>query len=162
MMRKKTWVLCAACSIVLLVGLWGCATIMHGTSQKIGISSTPTGAKVSIDNKDLGVTPLFADLKRGEDHIVKIEMEGYQKSELTITKSVSGWVWGNIVFGGLIGLAVDAMSGGLYNLSPEQLNTELKKQGVSAIEKDGGVYLLTVLSADPAWKKIGNLSPGSP
>jgi hypothetical protein len=157
--RGKLWVVLTLAGII---GIWGCATIMHGTSQKIGISSMPTGAKVSIDNKDLGITPLFADLKRGEDHIVKIDLEGYQRSELTITKSVSGWVWGNIVLGGLIGLAVDAMTGGLYDLSPEQLNAELKKQGASAIEKEGGIYILTVLSADSSWKKVGSLIAETP
>ena len=138
--------------------LWGCATIMHGTSQSIGISSSPSGAKVTIDNVENGSTPVFADLKRKKDHIVRIEMEGYQKAELTITNSVSGWVWGNIVFGGLIGLAVDAITGGLYNLSPEQLNAELHKQGTSAIEKNGTIYIVTVLQPNPEWKKIGTLS----
>jgi len=139
--------------------LWGCATIMHGTSQKVGISSSPTGAKVWVDNKEMGFTPLFADLKRGDDHIVRVELAGYQKAELTITKSVSGWVWGNIVFGGLVGLAVDAITGGLYNLSPEQLNAELKKEGSAVIIKDGQIYVLTVLRPDPNWQKIGDLVP---
>jgi hypothetical protein len=143
--------------VAISVLLWGCATIMHGTSQKIGISSSPTGAKVSVDNTAYGTTPLFADLKRGDDHIVSIELEGYQKTQLTITKSASGWVWGNIVIGGLIGLAVDAISGGLYDLSPEQLNAELKKQNIGATIKEDGVYLLTVLRPDPSWKKISNL-----
>ena len=139
--------------------LWGCATIMHGTSQKVGISSSPTGAEVWVDNKEMGFTPLFADLKRGDDHIVRVELAGYQKAELTITKGVSGWVWGNIVFGGLVGLAVDAITGGLYNLSPEQLNAELKKEGSAVIIKDGQIYVLTVLRPDPNWQKIGDLVP---
>lgn len=145
-------------SIVVLV-LWGCATIMHGTTQSVGISSSPTGAAVSVDNLNLGITPLFAKLKRGDDHIVTIEMTGYQKAQLTITKSVSGWVWGNIIFGGLIGLAVDAITGGLYNLSPEQLNAELKKEGSSAILSNDGLYIVTVLRPDPNWHQIGTLAP---
>jgi len=137
--------------------LWGCATIMHGTSQKIGISSSPTGAKVSVDNIAYGNTPLFADLKRGDDHIVTIELEGFQKVQLTVTKSASGWVWGNIIFGGIIGLAVDAITGGLYDLSPEQLNAELKKQSIGATIKKDGIYLVTVLHPEPSWKKISVL-----
>lgn len=115
----------------MVLGTVGCATIMHGTTQKVGISSSPTGATVTVGNKLFGRTPLFADLERGEEHIVTIEMVGYEKSQLTLTKSVSGWVWGNIVFGGLIGLGVDAISGGLYTLSPEQLSAELKKSGAN-------------------------------
>jgi hypothetical protein len=29
--------------------LVACATIMHGTSQQIGVSSSPTGAQVTVD-----------------------------------------------------------------------------------------------------------------
>jgi len=137
----------------------GCASIMHGSSQKVGISSSPTGATVSVDNKPLGNTPVFADLKRGEEHVVTIEMPGYDKAQLTITKSVSGWVWGNIVFGGFIGLAVDAITGGLYNLSPEQLNAELRKGGANVSSRKDEVSIVAVLKADPTWQKIGSLSP---
>lgn len=148
----KLMVACVAAATV------GCASIMHGTTQKIGISSSPTGAAVSINNKALGSTPLFADLKRSEEHIVTIELPGYEKTQLTLTKSVSGWVWGNIVFGGLIGLAVDAISGGLYNLSPEQLNAELKKNGANVSSGKDGIIIVAVLHPDSTWKKIGNLA----
>ena len=143
---------------IIAVATVGCASIMHGTTQKIGISSAPTGAKVTVNNMPLGNTPVFADLKRGQEHIVTIEMEGYEKSQLTLTKSVSGWVWGNIVFGGLIGLAVDAISGGFYKLSPEQLNAELRKNGANVSSTKDGIIVVAVLQPDPAWKKIGNLA----
>jgi hypothetical protein len=145
---------------VVAIAIVGCATIIHGTTQKVGISSTPTRATVTVDNKLLGNTPLFADLKRGEEHIVTIEMQGYEKAQLTLTKSVSGWVWGNIAFGGLIGLAVDAISGGLYNLSPEQLNAELRKSGVAYSPSADGVFVIAVLIADPTWQKVANLHVG--
>lgn len=134
-----------------------CGTIMHGSSQNIGITSAPTGANVTIDNQKFGVTPLVADLSRKSDHIISFELEGYQKADLTITKSVSGWVWGNIIFGGLIGLVVDAISGGLYKLSPEQLNAELKKEGVSSTIKNEDLIIMTVLRPDPKWNKVGQL-----
>lgn len=143
---------------VAAIATVGCASIMHGTTQKVGISSSPTGATVTIDNKSYGSTPLFADLNRGEVHIVTIEMAGYAKSQLTLTKSLSGWVWGNILFGGLIGLGVDAISGGLYNLSPEQLNAELGKNGANVSSTKNGIIVVVVLQPDPAWQKIGDLA----
>jgi len=141
----------------LLVILAGCASIMHGTTQKVGISSQPTGANVMVDNMPLGITPVFADLKRGSEHLVTIEMPGYQKAQLTITKKVSGWVWGNIVFGGLIGLAVDAIGGGLYELTPDQLNSQLLRAEASNVKTADGIFVVSVLQADPAWNKIGSL-----
>lgn len=140
--------------------LCGCATIIHGSKQKIGISSSPTGAKVSIDSTDFGVTPMFAKLSRRKEHIVRIEMKGYQIAEFTITKSTSPWILGNILIGGLIGLAVDAASGGIYELSPDQLNAELKKNDMGSVEtNEGTLRLLTVLKPDPAWHRIGQLEP---
>ncbi|TAJ81190.1 MAG: PEGA domain-containing protein [Gallionellaceae bacterium] len=149
-------------AVLIAVSTVGCATIMHGgRTQRIGISSIPTGATVSVDgNKSLGNTPLFADLKRGEEHIVTIEMPGYEKSQLTLIKSMSGWVWGNIIFGGLIGLAIDVVSGSMYNLSPEQLNAELKKSSTTVSHNESnGIIVVAVLRPDPAWQKIGSLAP---
>ncbi len=114
---------------------------MQGTTQKIGISSNPSGARVTINGNQLGSTPLFTDLKRGDNHIVKIELDGYQPYEMTITKKISGWVWGNIVFGGLIGLAVDAISGGIYKLTPEQVMAELRRQNAEKYYKNDRLYI---------------------
>lgn len=154
---KKSFTKAVGVACLCACALWGCATIMNGTSQKIGISSTPSGAKVTVNNQALGVTPLFADLKRSDHHVVTIEMEGYQKAELTITRSVSGWVWGNVLFGGLIGLAVDAISGGLYKLSPDQLNATLAKEGLAHFQGKDRLYLVTVLCPEPNWQRIGSL-----
>ena len=84
--------------------LSACCSIIHGTHQDVGISSVPTGAAVKIDNIASGNTPVIAKLTRKDNHIVRVELPGYQPQDLTLTHSVSGWVWGNIVFGGLIGL----------------------------------------------------------
>ena len=56
---------------------------------------------------------------------MKIELPGYQPAESTITRGTSRWVLGNLLFGGLIGVVVDATSGGLYALTPEQISATL-------------------------------------
>jgi hypothetical protein len=58
--------------------------------------------------------------------MLKAELPGYAPYEMAFTKSVSGWVWGKVLFGGLIGLGVDAISGGLYYLTPEQVMGEMR------------------------------------
>ena len=141
--------------LVLLVS--GCATIMQGTTQQIGIQSTPTGATVKIDQKEYGNTPVVADLSRKENHIVNISLEGYEPFEGTITRSTSGWVWGNILFGGLIGLAVDAISGGLYKLNPEQIQAELQQNNTGLEIDENGIIIMVTLKPSPEWEKIGNL-----
>jgi uncharacterized protein YceK len=143
--------------VIPLIVIAGCATIMHGTKQQIGFSSTPSGATVMVDNSEKGVTPVIVKLSRKSNHIVKMVVPGYKPYEATITRGTSGWVWGNIVFGGLIGLVVDAISGGIYKLKPEQVEAILAKEGAS-ITKDGDViYVTVVLTPDPSWEKIGAL-----
>ena len=142
---------------VMLTPLVGCATIMHGNSQDIGLSSNPTAAKVIIDGKPLGNAPIVTKLSRKDNHIVRMELDGYAPYEATMTRGVSGWVWGNVVFGGLVGLAVDAISGGLYKLSPEQVMGQMAKQNASVQSTKDGLYVTVVMTPDPAWQRIGSL-----
>jgi hypothetical protein len=137
-----------------------CGTIIHGTRQDVGVSSSPTGAQVFVDNTPLGQTPVVAKLTRKDNHVIRITMPGYQTFETNVTRSVSGWVWGNIVFGGLIGLAVDAISGGLYKLRPEQVTGTLATAEVRSGQ--GTIYVAVVLAPDPSWEKVGQLTPISP
>jgi hypothetical protein len=145
--------------LLLPVLVAACATIMQGTSQEIGISSQPSGARVTINNEDRGTTPLVADLKRKNNHNVRIEMPNYQPYEMSITKHTSGWVWGNIVFGGIPGLAIDAITGGLYKLRPEEIEAELARTGMGSIDENGDVlYINVVLEPKPTWERIGTLT----
>lgn len=144
--------------LIVAAGAYACATIMHGSSQEVGIGSSPTGARVTIDNQERGTTPTVVKLSRKDNHTVRIEMAGYEPYEMTVVRKVSGWVWGNIVFGGLIGLAVDAITGGLYKLEPSQVQASLARQGAELDLGDDALYLAVVLRPDPEWQRIGELS----
>jgi uncharacterized protein YceK len=147
-----------ALTALLAVSLAGCGSIMHGTTQGVGLASSPTNAKITIDNVAKGNTPVIAELTRKDTHIIKFELAGFMPYEATITRKVSGWVWGNIVFGGIVGLAVDAISGGLYELSPSEVTANLARQSALAPAKPGTVNVFVVLQPDPSWKKIGQLN----
>ncbi|UZJ39733.1 MULTISPECIES: PEGA domain-containing protein [Prosthecochloris] len=136
----------------------GCGTIMDGTKQEIGFSSSPSNAVVTIDGKMIGRTPLTQSLKRKNTHKVVMALDGYYPYEMTLTKKTNGWVWGNIVFGGLIGLAVDAATGSLYKLTPEQVNADLKSNGTASIsEEENALYVAVTLEPDASWQQIGNI-----
>ena len=159
MRRRCFFLLCTLGVVALAAFVVGCGTIMHGKTQGIAISSTPSGALITVDNQSHGETPTVFKLDRKMTHIVKVELDGYQPFEATITRSVSGWAWGNIVFGGLIGLAVDAISGGLYKLSPEQLQATLSKENVGLLYKEDAIYVTVILQPDPSWERVGTLIP---
>jgi PEGA domain-containing protein len=146
-------------AVVVPAVVAACATIMHGSSQQVGINSQPTGATVVVDSQTVGVTPVAAKLGRNRTHRVTVTMAGYEPYEMVTTRKTSGWVWGNIVFGGLIGLIVDASTGGLYDVKPEQINAQLARAGASGTMRDGTIYVFLVREVDPSWVQIGQLKP---
>lgn len=142
---------------VFLLFTQACGTIIQGTRQQVGISSNPSNASVTINGKYRGNTPLIIDLKRKDSHIVRIQLDGYQPYEATLTRSTSSWVWGNIVFGGLIGLVIDASTGGMYRLTPEQIVAELRASQASTVSNEDDLFIAVVLETDPSWERIGSL-----
>jgi hypothetical protein len=154
---------------VLLLGLVplasaACATVLQGTRDQVGIASQPTGAEVIIDNEFFGKTPVTAELRRKDKHNITIKVDGYEPYEITVTRKTSGFVFGNVVFGpfGLIGLAVDAITGGMYKLKPEQVQAELHPGAPKAAFSDGTLYVILTPKPDPAWEKVGQLQRSLP
>ena len=144
----------------LIVGVAGasCATLMQGTSQELSIGSSPTGARVIVDGAEAGKTPFVASLKRKDKHVIRLEMEGYKPYELALSRATSGWVWGNLVFGGLPGLAIDAITGGLYKLKPEQVQATLENATTAYQDGNDMMVIAVVLHPDPQWQQVGQLT----
>lgn len=143
--------------LLITTSLTSCATIMHGTRQSIGIASNPTNATVYVDQSYMGSTPIIVEMSRKDNHIVRIELAGYQPYEAVFSRQLSGWVFGNVVFGGIIGLAVDAISGGIYRLTPEQVEAELRVNNMACADESEETFFTIVLKPNPAWEKVGNL-----
>src|SRR5258708_7402576 len=86
----------------------GCATIINGDRQSISFRSKPTGATVMINDSVYGKTPLTINMRRKKKyHHVRLAMDGYQPYQTDVSRILDGWVIGNILIGGLIGLGVD-------------------------------------------------------
>jgi hypothetical protein len=97
-----------------------------------------------------------SEVSRDQHDAPAVLRQGEILPEMATTRKVSGWVWGNIVFGGLIGLAVDAITGGLYNVNPDQVSGTLVKR-TSALDRGPDVMVVVVLHPDPKWVRIGTL-----
>ncbi|MBA3815432.1 MAG: PEGA domain-containing protein [Parachlamydiaceae bacterium] len=145
-----------------LASLTSCATIVHGTYQSVGISSNPSNAAVWVDQNYIGNTPILVGMSRKDNHVVRIELVNFQPYELVLSRQISGWVFGNILFGGFIGLAVDAISGGLYKLTPEQVQTELYSNKMEYYKDAENSYVFIVMKPDSSWEKVGNLIASTP
>lgn len=137
--------------------LSGCATIVHGTNEKFNVASTPTHASILIDGTRVGTTPKQIKLSRSDNHTMTLSLAGYQPETIRLKKSISGWFFGNILLGGLVGIAVDAADGAMYSLTPEEVSYHAQKQGIDYIAKKHSITVFLVKRANKNWKKIGQL-----
>src|SRR5215469_16210401 len=144
----------SAAVLAVFAAITGCATIVHSGPRAIPVSSTPPGAKVTIYDRDNKVvmtntTPFVATLdpKYGyfisqSDRLV-FQMPGRADTEVQLNSSLSGWYWGNLVFGGLIGmLVVDPLTGAMYNLAPEKIEQPLSPPQAQLLRDRKGVLVV--------------------
>jgi len=106
--------------------LSSCATVFNTSTQEVEITSTPEFGKITIDGRKYGTTPQIINLERGSNHVIKIDLDGYDTYETQITRKNSTWIWFNILNGFLPGYVFDYFSGAMYTLYPDKVNIELQ------------------------------------
>lgn len=101
---KKLWV-----TLVCVVGLSGCATILNEDLQNINVSSSAGEIKGSIDGIPF-TGPGIIPVKRAKgDKIINVTTEGCQKQAILVS-SVDPKFFINILTGGTLGSTTDYMS----------------------------------------------------
>jgi hypothetical protein len=105
---------------VLAVALSGCATVMKGSSETISINTIPgIRADCSLSN-GRGIwrvsTPGRVTVKRSKrDMDVTCRAFGYEDAKGVISSDFQTWTLGNLLIGGVIGLAIDMSNGAINN-----------------------------------------------
>ena len=140
----------------------GCASIVSKSSWPITINSSPSEAKISIKDKKgieiyTGNTPATLKLKSGAGFFSKaryqvtFEKVGYDKKVVPVEFKLNGWYFGNIIFGGPIGLLiVDPATGAMFKLETEFLNETLSKSVANVDTKE--LKLLDINKIPSEWK----------
>ncbi|HEN8797503.1 TPA: hypothetical protein U8251_000015 [Pseudomonas putida] len=135
MMVRK---LIGAAVVVAMLGTQGCASIVGESRYPVAVSSAPMGASFEITDKNgtvvhTGNTPSTVTLKSGKGYFsgqtytLRFKKEGYPDKTVELDSSLSGWYWGNILIGGIIGLLiVDPLTGAMYKL-PEFASADMGK-----------------------------------
>ncbi|MCS3755191.1 hypothetical protein GGP79_003175 [Salinibacter ruber] len=142
--------------LLLSVSLVGCATIVTGSSTDISLQSDPSEAQIEINSQDRGETPTTLSLDSDRSYTVELSLEGYEDESIQLRKSTSGWVAGNLLFGGIPGLVIDAATGGLYVLSPKNVSADLDEETADASDE---LTIRVAMNVDTSWKKVGQLDP---
>jgi hypothetical protein len=64
---------------------------------------------------------------------------------VNLDSSVSGWYFGNLAFGGVIGmLIVDPLTGAMFNLTPDKIDQPLTSSQTQVIRQGKGVLVVMV------------------
>jgi PEGA domain len=75
----------------------GCATIAHGQTQVVRVTSNPSGARVFVENVQLGVTPAQLELNRRDANIVlRFEKDGFASQQTALKRTLSKWLLGDL------------------------------------------------------------------
>jgi hypothetical protein len=121
--------------------LQSCATIVQGTSQKIPVTSAPIGARVLVDGKDMGTTPLTLKLGKKKPRVIRIEKEGYNPHIIRVMRKkpsqFSLAVFGNAAIGAPFGAV----------LGPKLVNANADDLGEAIGQAIGQWFFYSVLVA---------------
>lgn len=109
--------------VALLGLLAGCASITKGTTQSISLDTPGApGANCTLTSQGIGtktlVTPATLVLDKSQHNVaVSCKKECFQDGVGVIASSTESMTAGNVIVGGVVGLAVDAASGAMnkYN-----------------------------------------------
>ncbi|HEY4369072.1 MAG TPA: PEGA domain-containing protein [Steroidobacteraceae bacterium] len=142
----------------------GCASIVHNGNRSIAINTDPPGATASVrktggsinDVVAVSKTPCTVSLDpkkgyfQGQSYTLRLELPGYRTTEVELTSKMSGWYWGNLLFGGLIGmLAVDPATGAMWNIAPEKIERKLDTGQSALIRNKTGFVVVMVSELTP-------------
>jgi len=102
----------------------------HGRTQELSVASTPSGATVKTGAVET-TTPGKLTLRRNEDHALVFTKDGFPERQAKVESSVSWWLLGNVLFGGLIGFVVDGISAAGSKLKPDSVDMNIETGSVN-------------------------------
>jgi len=146
---------CLLLSFFLL--LTGCASIMTpGRFRPVPVETFPAGAQVYLNDAYEGTTPLSLRVDRKGTHRLSVQHPGYETFRKEIKPGTNGWIWGNLVFGGLVGIIVDAVNGSSVTPKPGKFAVYLLPPGGDYDDRQ------QTKAAKQAWKSGGTLPDPPP
>jgi PEGA domain len=114
----------------------GCATITRGSSQTWVVETEPSGAEVKLSTGQTCITPCSLNLKRKTAFTAEVVKPGFASKSAPVSSSMDGKgtlaLFGNIIFGGVIGIGVDVVTGATNGLKPNPLKIDLRDDAAAA------------------------------
>ena len=121
----------------------GCATLTGGVAKPVQIDSEPPHARVFVNDRLRGTTPLTTSVSRWGIHRVRLEAPGCQPREFRLEKCYNQAVGGNLLIG-IAPVAIDLVSGAVFDLRiPEEAR---KSEGHEIVRIHPGAIFNQTLS----------------
>ncbi len=138
--------------IATVVLTTGCASIFSKSIYPVSINSTPSEAKITIENSSKlrvyeGVTPATVRLNSSEGffkkatYSIKFEKEGHATKTISIQSKLDGWYFGNLLIGGFLGmLIIDPATGAMFALETSNVGVSLDALSTTASKGELKIY----------------------
>ena len=116
--------------VLALLTVSACSTIVEGTDQSVTVATDPSGAACTLerDGSNIGYvdpTPGTVSVSKSRHSIsVLCDKDGYQDAAETLPSEFQAMTVGNVLFGGVIGVGVDAASGAM-NKYPDSIRVRM-------------------------------------
>ena len=131
--------------------LTGCASMVCGSKQAIGINSKPAGAEVLVYDPHgeivfQNTTPCIASLIRSApeieraNYIILIRKQGYAPVQIPLTSRLNGAYLANVLNGG-VGMIVDSFAGTMWTLSAEGLDPKLVDENAAILHAESDLTI---------------------
>ena len=128
---------CAALLVMVLVSSLGCASMHHGRTQQVIVTSEPPGARIFANDESVGVTPDVVTVNRGGT-VLRLEKSGFHSEEVRMPRRPSAWLAGSLLLaapfvvagsywlsGSVLTLVTDLGTGAAWKF-PERVGTALE------------------------------------
>ncbi len=130
---KKTVLVLAGLGVILCAS--GCATIISGKNQDIHITSDPPGVQVKAETGVTITAPGDLTLARNKNHTLVAQYGDAPPQQRELQSNLNGWVFGNILVGGLFGIVIDFASGAYGTLTPGAVHFDLTEAGQAVLQR---------------------------
>ena len=128
----------AACGLLMT----SCASLFTKTSQEISFKGVPGTTIVDTDkNRTIaevgsnGFATAMVKKKLGTKHLAA-HREGYRSQDYELGTKIQGWFWGNLVLGGIPGMAIDVATGKMKKYKTDMLDVTLQPLEETAVEEE--------------------------
>ncbi|MBF9231774.1 translation initiation factor 2 [Microvirga alba] len=120
----------ATCTMILAsLSLGACATVTRGTTAQVTFTSEPPAAMRTSTGLTCPTTPCTLEIGRKAEFVATFSQPGYHSQDVAVQTRVAGGgaagFAGNVLVGGLVGMAVDASTGSTLEHYPNPVHASL-------------------------------------